>query len=554
MPSLRTDHVAADNLRRVNYWYRHGSLLPMQRIPGFFGHQTDRSRGDLANAVPHMAQCQNQTAGGTMNCYKRDYDLLGYRYALMSQLATAGLNNVLCMIPARDEQEFALFPSTDIAFIREWLAWTDQHIPHLANTLPLNNLDQVGLGLVDGTAAFARPLACSLFEPTEAELSHSDPAAAALGFIWLFNPGYKTASTVVTLDGLLTPEGGLVGSCAERVDSTPVSSAGGFEVRQIYPSNASSAPQSAQLGGKLAFDLDGSSAAMFAVFLKQPAAPETLTVHGIVASSATLSEGGTILELAGVQGELGSTAQHAVVSISAVVEDGEGCSQLQQSLRGLVINGNSLALNVGWQLDAVRTGAGGGCQVQLPPLKFGTAVQPFPHAAEVALTPGPTTPNGNASFSGSATVPAAIFAQLKARDAAYPIVWGPEDDDASWLRPGRLLLFLQLNCSTGRSGACDDKMPASLRVDGNTVPPIRAYESRCTECTNVNHPFSPNKSARFNGWYWDVSSALTADVTAKLQLALPQSKVADVNGLFFENTETIVTDQVAALPMRSTYY
>lgn len=34
VPSVRTDHVAADNLRRVNYWYRQGSLLPMARIPG----------------------------------------------------------------------------------------------------------------------------------------------------------------------------------------------------------------------------------------------------------------------------------------------------------------------------------------------------------------------------------------------------------------------------------------------------------------------------------------------------------------------------------------
>jgi hypothetical protein len=45
-----------------------------------------------------------------MRCYKRDYDLLGYKYALLSQLATAGLNNVLCMVPARDEAEFELFP------------------------------------------------------------------------------------------------------------------------------------------------------------------------------------------------------------------------------------------------------------------------------------------------------------------------------------------------------------------------------------------------------------------------------------------------------------
>ena len=127
----------------------------------------------------------------------------------------------------------------------------------------------------------------------------------------------------------------------------------------------------------------------------------------------------------------------------------------------------------------------------------------------MALTPGPADPEGNASFSGSATVPAAIFAQLKARDVSYPIKWGPEDDDASWLKPARLLLFLQLNCSTGRSGAsppnrtqkgtltgdietfvrgagaCDDTMPASLTVDGKAIDGIKAYESRCTECTCV---------------------------------------------------------------------
>ena len=80
-----------------------------------------------------------------MNCYKRDYDLLGYRYALMSQLATAGLNNVLCMLPARDESEFTLFPKEDVAFIHDWLAWTDTHIQHLKNTSPLPGMDEVGV-------------------------------------------------------------------------------------------------------------------------------------------------------------------------------------------------------------------------------------------------------------------------------------------------------------------------------------------------------------------------------------------------------------------------
>ena len=52
------------------------------------------------------------------------------------------------MLPARDEHEFRLFPKQDVAFIHDWLAWTDAHMPHLARTVPLPGLDEVGLGLV----------------------------------------------------------------------------------------------------------------------------------------------------------------------------------------------------------------------------------------------------------------------------------------------------------------------------------------------------------------------------------------------------------------------
>ena len=117
------------------------------------------------------------------------------------------------------------------------------------------------------------------------------------------------------------------------------------------------------------------------------------------------------------------------------------------------------------------------------------------------------------------------------------MTWDARDDDASWLRPQRLLLFLQLNCTTGRSGACDDKMFASLSVDGAMLPALKAYESRCVECTNVNHPFQPRVSKRFNGYYWDVSTALKADRVGNLQLKLPSVDAVAMQGLFFENVE-----------------
>ena len=50
----------------------------------------------------------------------RDFDYLGYRYGLMSSIGTAGLNNVLAMLPARDEAEFKLFPAEDVAWINKW--------------------------------------------------------------------------------------------------------------------------------------------------------------------------------------------------------------------------------------------------------------------------------------------------------------------------------------------------------------------------------------------------------------------------------------------------
>lgn len=66
----------------------------------------------------------------------------------MSSIATAGLNNVVNMIPARDAEEFRAFPESDVAYIRSWLNWTDRHVPYLkrAKILPILPLT----GCVDG--------------------------------------------------------------------------------------------------------------------------------------------------------------------------------------------------------------------------------------------------------------------------------------------------------------------------------------------------------------------------------------------------------------------
>lgn len=57
------------------------------------------------------------------------------------------------MIPARDMEEFRLFPQADVEFIKHWLEWTDENLAYLRNTRPINTLGMPALGSVDGTCA-----------------------------------------------------------------------------------------------------------------------------------------------------------------------------------------------------------------------------------------------------------------------------------------------------------------------------------------------------------------------------------------------------------------
>ena len=72
----------------------------------------------------------------------RDFDLLGYKYSLLSTVGTAGQNLVVTMIPARDESEYSLFPQADRDFISRWVNWTDTNLVYLRNTLPIATLPE----------------------------------------------------------------------------------------------------------------------------------------------------------------------------------------------------------------------------------------------------------------------------------------------------------------------------------------------------------------------------------------------------------------------------
>jgi len=140
-------------------------------VPGFAFHQSERT--DDNGTVP--------CAMDTDICYDmnaRDFDLLGYRFSLISSIGTAGLNNVVCMIPARDDEEFLLFPPEDLAFISNWLAWTDTNKKFLEQTRPISTLPPPMFGSIDGT--------CALFQNS--------------GFLFLFNPNLAPMAVQLTAD------------------------------------------------------------------------------------------------------------------------------------------------------------------------------------------------------------------------------------------------------------------------------------------------------------------------------------------------------------------
>jgi hypothetical protein len=111
---LHTDRLSANEERAVAWNYRQLEFAPNELLPGFAFHQTDRDATAKQKAICPDARCNNVSRAA-------DFDFLGYRYSVLSSVGTAGLNNVINMLPAKDPQEFAMFPAEDVAFVNQWM-------------------------------------------------------------------------------------------------------------------------------------------------------------------------------------------------------------------------------------------------------------------------------------------------------------------------------------------------------------------------------------------------------------------------------------------------
>ena len=377
-PDLHFDRVSADRARFVNYWYRNYQFAPEEVIPGYITHQTERSI-NLPSDTGSRAQAEREKLVYT-SYRARDWDYLAYRYSELASIATAGWNNVMDMVPARDLAEFEHFSKDDKAWIRRWLEWAAANKEYLRRTRTI--LGQPAINKVDGTSAIL----------------------GDRGFLFLFNPNYKQLTADFRLD-----------------ETIGLNEANNFLLREIYPHEGKlvGKPGSGvwNYGDQIHLPLDGTSATVF-----------------------ELAPAGTALKQPIVFGSNG-TDSRAQQLVRATLDDkaldvkhATGAFGTQEEIGVLLPNDvrvDKVTLN-GKAMGFAQKGRYVTFQVQF-------AGKRFAHSEQVKLETAE-----NASLSGSFVVPARVLQQLAARQKKWPIPWMREDYDTTWLVPERLLLFVQI--------------------------------------------------------------------------------------------------------------
>ena len=291
-PDLHFDRVSADRQRYTAYRYRMYDFAPSEIVPGYITHQTPRS--DDSGRMPERRTDDRGTV--LLPLRARDWDYLGWRYSLLSSIATGGWNNVINMIPARDPEEDRHFSEADRRWFRGWIDWTNENRDLLRHTRPI--LGPPAVGRIDGTSAIV----------------------AGHGFVFLFNPNGRRLTAELTLDdtiGLsargsfvlkeLWPlEGRLVGkpgagrwAAGDRV--TIGIDGGTAVVLEVQPAAATgptlfNAPGRATMDGDVLriTDARGAYGASVELFVELPAgtAPTSATVNGQPAAILSKSDGG----------------------------------------------------------------------------------------------------------------------------------------------------------------------------------------------------------------------------------------------------------------------
>ena len=277
------------------------------------------------------------------------------------------MNNVLCMIPARDEEEFLLFPAEDVAFIRKWLQFGDDHSRDgiLTNVAPILTLPKPSVNSVDGTAAFAQD--------------------SSRGFIFLFNPSMVPRTVQLAMDESI------------HLPNSTSASSDTWEVSEIYPRNYSL--DTWTRGQKVSVEVEAGSARVLSLsILSENAWPHA---HGMPGTVTSLDNNGktsifwtNAQAVPGMQATaklwLSNQEELTATHFDTVAINGVPC---QTSPTLAVLPHRPMHLHVHFKGETVR---------KLMPL---------------GTLPAPTNTGG--TFETNFSVPQAVKQQLEARAAAY---------------------------------------------------------------------------------------------------------------------------------------
>jgi hypothetical protein len=260
-PDLHIDRVSADRQRYTAYWYRSYEFCPSEITPGFFTHQTPRN--DESGEMPHIST--QKSSDLLVPFRQRDWDYLGWRYSVLSSIATAGWNNVIDMIPARDPEEYRLFSESDKQWFRHWLDWADANRDFLRNTRPI--LGQPAIGKADGTSAILKDR----------------------GYLFLFNPNGEKTLAKFALDA-----------------SIGLQKQGSYVLKEIYPLEGRLVGKAEaglwSYGDTVSLTLDGTSA----LVLKVAPASEPASGALLFNAPGQAALAGGSLALTGIRGEVGT--------------------------------------------------------------------------------------------------------------------------------------------------------------------------------------------------------------------------------------------------------
>lgn len=318
-------------------------------------------------------------------------------------------------------------------------------------------------------------------QPAIGRVDGTSAVVADRGYIFLFNPNGRKLDANFTLD-----------------DSIGLREKKSYVLREIYPIEGRliGKPQEGfwQYGNAVSLTLDGASV----LALKVEPAPQTLD-HPMLFNSVGAAElQAGKLSLTGIEGEFGTS----VNLITLLPEN--------QRVTVASVNGSNAKFT---QMGKAVT------------LSVRFAGQYFGHMQPV----GRFEPNfTGGTYTGDARIPPRVFAQLKARQEAWPIPWTKQDLETPWLAPQRLLLFVQI-------ADPNDQMEVQMKLDGETMKLKKAYSSI--------RPHAPS----FVGFYLDASS-LKPDHNYKVELNLPKLKPGQFQGIFFDNVEPEYTGRTKTRP------